>query len=250
MKIIATCMECLKEFGHQSVELIVADYFETAVVNVECNRGHRSAHTLQSQKFEVLLESAANALLEGYTLESASSFSSAYERFLEFCLQVLCNKRGIAESEFEQTFNQVSRQSERQVGAFLFLHLLEFGNTYKINDKIKEFRNKVVHKGYIPTPEEVEGFGKNVYDEVYSLTQLLKKSCSESIRKVIATDLRHKNLSLPSGMPRATSSGAMFFSLSNGEQKNSFNEALGSYKEWRIKLLGAIPRTSISENGL
>jgi len=97
-------MECVKELGHPSYEPIIASYYDESIAIVECNRGHKSALLLQSLKFEVLMESAANALIEGYTLEASTVFYSAYERFFEFCIRVLCNNRGINKAEFENTF--------------------------------------------------------------------------------------------------------------------------------------------------
>src|SRR5271165_787884 len=41
---------------------------------------------MQSQKFEMLLDSGAAALLEGFTLEACASFAAALERFYEFSL--------------------------------------------------------------------------------------------------------------------------------------------------------------------
>ena len=234
-------MECQKELGHLSFEPIIADYYEGAVAQIKCARGHESALMLQSQKFEILLESAANALLEGYTLEASSSLSSALERFFKFSLKVLCKKEGIPQDQLEITFKQVSRQSERQFGAFLFIYLLTFGSSYKINDKIVEFRNKVIHKGYIPTPTEVENFAEKVYSEIYNLTRQLKEYCDEKIMQVIMDDLGEKNRSLPNDMPRATTTGATFFSLSHNEQKSSFKEALASYKEAQSRLFGSVP---------
>lgn len=102
--------------GHPSFEPILANYYEEAVVYIECSRGHKSAVMLQSQKFEILLESAVNALLAGYTIEAASSLSSAYERFLEFSIKVFCKKHSISKDALEETFKQVSKQSERQIG--------------------------------------------------------------------------------------------------------------------------------------
>mgnify|MGYP003383983423 CR=1 FL=1 len=241
MKIFATCMECLKELGSPSFEPIIADYYNEPVAYIECNRGHKSAFMLQSQKFEILLESAANALLEGYTLEAASTLSSAYERFFEFAIYVLCSKQEVNEKELQETFKQVSRQSERQLGAFLYLYLFEFGESYQINKKLVEFRNKVIHKGYIPTPDEVEGFGEKIYCEIYAITQKLKSNCEEDIHKVVMKSLSERNQELPSDMPRATSTGTMFFSLSQAEQKPSFSEALISYREAQTMLLKSVP---------
>lgn len=232
-------MECQKELGHPLFEPIFADYYDEVVAHITCKRGHKSALMLQSQKFEVLLESAANALLEGYTLEAASTLSSAYERFFEFAINVLCSKQKINEEGLKETFKQVSRQSERQLGAFLFLYLLEFGESYQINKKIVEFRNKVIHKGYIPTPIEVEGFGEKVYTEIYLVTQKLKLRCEEDIHNVVMKALADGSQKLPPDMPIATTTGTMFFSLSQAEQKSSFCEALSSYRESKEKLLEA-----------
>lgn len=241
MKIFASCMECQNELGLPSFEPIIADYYEGAVAYIECSRGHKSAVLLQSQKFEILLESAANALLEGYTIEAASSLSAAYERFFEFSINVFCKKNSITSQALEETFKQVSKQSERQIGGFLFLHLITFGSSYALSKKIPELRNKVIHQGYIPTPEEVIAFGELVYQEVYSITQLLKASMNSEMQQVIMDDLQSKNEKIPPETPRATSTGAMFFSLSMAEQKKDFHEALASYKEAKEVIFGSVP---------
>lgn len=241
MKIFASCMECQKELGHPSFEPIIADYYEGAVAHIECARGHKSALMLQSQKFEILLESAANALLEGYTIEAASSLSAAYERFFEFAIKVFCKKQSIEKGALDETFKQVAKQSERQIGGFLFLHLMQFGTHYKINTKISELRNKIIHQGYIPTPEEVIKFGELIYQEIYSITQLFKSNLSNEMQQVVSDDLRAKSEQLPPDTPRATTTGTMFFSLSMAEQKKDFQEALASYKEAKQMLFGAVP---------
>src|SRR5690554_2864108 len=140
MKIFTMCMECRKQFGIPSFEPIVADYYEDATAYIECSNGHKSAVLLQSQKLEVLLESAANALLEGYTIEAASTFSAAYERFFEFAIKVFCEKHEIKEESLKSTFKQVAKQSERQIGAFLFLHLATLKVEYRLNEKIPSIR--------------------------------------------------------------------------------------------------------------
>jgi hypothetical protein len=241
MKIFTMCMECQKQFGIPSFEPIIADYYEGAIAYIECANGHKSALLLQSQKFEVLLESAANALLEGYTIEAASTFSAAYERFFEFAIKVFCESHKIEEAPFNNTFKQVSKQSERQIGAFLFLHLVTLGKEYKLNEKIPPFRNKVIHQGYIPTPQEAIDFGELIYQEIYSITQLLKSSFPEELRKTVFSDIDARNREIPEATPRATSTGAMFFCLSMAEQKPNLQEALAAYKEAREKISGAMP---------
>lgn len=58
-------MECQKELGHPSFETFFLPYYEDRLTEVECSRHHKSVLLLQSQKFEVLLESGANALAGG-----------------------------------------------------------------------------------------------------------------------------------------------------------------------------------------
>ncbi|ELP6741479.1 hypothetical protein WD376_004318 [Vibrio vulnificus] len=241
MKIFTMCMECQKELGHPSFEPIIADYYDEAIAYVECSRGHRSALMLQSHKFEVLLESSANALLEGYTLEAASTLAAAYERFFEFSIKVLCKKLKVDNKEVSATFKNVSRQSERQFGAFLFLHLVVFGYSYKVNEKIATFRNKVVHKGYIPNLEEIRDFGGQIYNEIFNLTQKLKSECSEEIQLVTHDELVLKSQKLPTNLPRATTTGTMFFCLANSEHKPSFLEALESFSKSRVMLQNSMP---------
>ena len=240
MRLLAVCTKC-----RGSLELLFADYFEDGVAEFECSKGHKSVYIVQAQKFEMLLESAANAIIDGYTLEAASSFYSAYERFLEFFIRVICDKRGVKPDSFKKTFKQISRQSERQVGAFLFLYLLEFEKPYKLNDKITEFRNKVIHKGYIPTPKEAEDFGGKVYAEIYALTQLLKKNYSDNISLVMAEDYKRRDSSCQTDVPRVSASGPFFFSFAHTAKVKNFNEAFAKYKEIREQLKLVVPSNVI-----
>lgn len=54
-------------------------------------------------------------------------------------------------------------------------------------------------------------------------------------------DLQSKNEKIPPETLRATSTGAMFFSLSMAEQKKDFHEALASYKEAKEVISGSVP---------
>jgi len=235
------CMECLKELGHPSFEPIVTDYYEEAFAYIECSLGHKSAILLQSHKFEILLESAANALIEGYTLEAAASLSSAYERVFEFAINVFCKKSEVSKVSIKETFKQVSKQSERQIGAFLFLHLLVFGKHYTLNKKIPELRNKIIHQGYIPTPDEVIIFGELIYQEIVAITNLISSELSSELEQVVKETVQVRNEKIPKKMPRATTTGTMFFSLTNTDRKETFQEALSGYTESREKLFGSVP---------
>ncbi len=50
-----------------------------------CPKGHRTFTQLQEQKFEILFDIASLALIDGYTKEAVSSYSSSLERFINNC---------------------------------------------------------------------------------------------------------------------------------------------------------------------
>jgi hypothetical protein len=245
MKLFTTCMECQIELGHPSFEPIITDYYDDSVAYIECSRSHKSAIMLQSQKFEILLESAANALLEGYTIEAASTLSAAYERFLEYVIKVFCKKSDISKEALDKTFNQVAKQSERQLGAFLFLYLIIFRNPYKHNQEITTFRNRIIHQGYIPTPEEVIKFGELIYQEIRSIIKILKADLSDEMNQVTMETLQGRSVKIPNGTRPVTTSCSFYFALTLGGRNESFREALSGYKESKKAIYGSVPYLQI-----
>jgi hypothetical protein len=238
-------MECQKELGRPSFEPFFEPYYEDRLAYVECSRHHKSALLLQSQKFEVLLESGANALTAGFTLEAAASFSSALERFYEFCVKVISVHKNMSQEVYEQMFKEMANQSERQLGAFLALHAVQFGTAYVPNKKIVEFRNSVIHKGRIPNPDEARAFCDKVYDEIFVLSAKLKQNCSSAINEVVTQDLKKRFSLVPKGTPVATTTGTMFFALAHGDMKPTFTEAFDAYLKARDVVAGAIPALKI-----
>jgi hypothetical protein len=234
-------MECQKELGHPSFEPFFLPYYEDRLVEIECSRHHKSVLLLQSQKFEVLLESGVNALAAGFTLEAVASFSSGLERFYEFCIKVICAHRNMSPAVYEQMFKEMANQSERQLGAFLALHAIEFGRAYVTNKKIIEFRNSVIHKGRIPTPDEAIGFCERVYSEILLLTEKLEKNHSSAINEVISQDLSKRAEMVPKGTPIATTTGTFFFSLAHKDKKSTFKEAYDAYLKSKNIVASAVP---------
>lgn len=234
-------MKCQKELGHPSFETFFLPYYEDRLAEVECSKHHKSVLLLQSQKFEVLLESGVNALAAGFTLEAAASFSSGLERFYEFCVKVISIHRNMNSAVYEQMFKEMANQSERQLGAFLALHAIEFGSAYVPNKKIIEFRNSVVRKGRIPTPEEATGFCERVYGEILLLIRKLESEYRPAINKVIGEDLQKRAGGVPEGTPIATTTGTMFFSLAHQEKKPTFAEAYDAYLKAKNMVATAVP---------
>ena len=49
------------------------------LLQIKCSRSHETTAILQEQKFEILFDIGAHAILDGYYREAVSSFTSSLE---------------------------------------------------------------------------------------------------------------------------------------------------------------------------
>jgi hypothetical protein len=180
-------MKCFQELGTPSSEFYQAELQDDGLYWLECPHGHQTVTCLQEQKFEVLFDLGANAILDGYHREAVSSFSACLERFYEFYISVVAIKEGIDEASFLNSWRKVSNHSERQLGAFIFLYLLEEKKTPPLlSENSVKFRNDVVHKGKIPSKDEAISYGEEVLGLVTPLLRDLKAKHSEHVGKSVS----------------------------------------------------------------
>jgi hypothetical protein len=107
-----------------------------------------------ARRHEVLLRSGGKALLAGFANEAMISLAAALERAYEFYIRVVCRQRKIGDEQIGAAWKEIGHLSERQLGAFGFLYLLENGEPLLLNKKITEIRNHIVHQGRIATEIE------------------------------------------------------------------------------------------------
>lgn len=237
MKLIMPCMVCFQELGHPTLEFATLEFRDDGRYEVCCSRGHKSVTILQQQKFEVLFDIGANAIIDGYYREAISSFASSMERFYEFCIKVFCAKRKLENGVFLKTWKEVSNQSERQLGAFLFLWASEFGEVPKLlSKKETEFRNSVIHKGRIPTRDEALKYGNAILNIIRQKIEQLKLSYSEEISTVTFEHIRSCSGPTDGQISGGTMCANTIVSLTSGEishKKQSLEEALLGVTKWR-----------------
>lgn len=135
MGLLLKCIECKSEDQWAESEYMIKDIRDDGQYNVTCPNGHKTIIMASNFKFEFLFESAALALLYGHTFESVASMHAAFERFLEFYIRVSSLKRSIQGGEFNKNWNNAKNKSERQIGALLFLYLLENGKAAPVITK-------------------------------------------------------------------------------------------------------------------
>lgn len=201
-----------------------------------CPKGHRSLTQLQEQKFEILFDIASLALIDGYTKEAVSSYSSSLERFIEYCILVISLKNSVTIEYFSKTWKQMANQSERQLGAFIILCLQE-----KMANRLEEprstFRNKVIHKGYIPSSKEAIDYGQYVLTFIQTTLKELNVTSNEYLQKAMQIHLTKNGEKLPENVRLASASMPTIISLRSVNDEDYGN----------ITLIDAL--TSVKENG-
>jgi len=205
-----------------------------------CPKGHKSVTILQQQKFEVLFDIGAYAIVDGYYREAVSSFTSSLERFYEFFVKAVLFAKGIEENTFAQTWKVVASASERQLGAFVFLYLIEFLKPPILLARRKvEFRNNVIHRGTIPTRQEALDYGQAVLDVVRPILRQVKEKYQTGVKKIVSQHLKECRSGQDAQGPVATMAITTILSLivaTPGHDKRSLVEALAGLRKWGDEL--------------
>lgn len=183
MRLNLYCFEC-KNGTSVNVDVNDEGYYMGA-----CPKGHALRYLCDQPLFEILFEIGVNAILDGYNREAVSSFASSLERFYEYYVSVLTLKNKIDPSQFENAWNSVSAQSERQLGGFIFAYLMETGRAPSLLPNLQvSFRNKVIHKGHIPSQVNAIAFGQAVLNVINPIVKDLKENYAEQIGQLHMTN--------------------------------------------------------------
>lgn len=239
MKLCIPCMKCFLEDGHPPDKLMIVEVRDDGRYDVMCFKGHRSIVALQQQDFEVLFDLGANAILDGYYREAVSSFSAVLERFCEFYIRVICLKDGLDHDQIDTSWNHVSAQSERQVGAFIFLYTVENKNAPTLlTNKERGFRNDVIHKGKIPMREEAVRYGSRILELIRPILKDLKVNYADAVGKTVIRHLQNVYSKLPPEEQKSTLCSSTILSLSraDSEKEETMEEALFRMHDFRQRL--------------
>lgn len=183
MRLMLTCRDCAEDRRGAS---IYAGLTDEGVLRARCAMGHETTTVLQAQRFELLYEMGALALLDGYDREAVATFSTAFERFLEFYIRTIAHARRLSVQVIADAWNLVAVQSERQLGAFIWLRTLEFGAAPKLDQKMTALRNGVVHKGQFPSSDDALRYARYVFEQIVALGSELRARFEDASHTVIA----------------------------------------------------------------
>jgi hypothetical protein len=152
-----------------------------------CPKGHDSVLGLRQPRFKILYESGALALLDGYYREAVASFASSLERFHEYWVRATLLQAGVPAAAIDDTWKLVTKQSERQYGAFLVVYLRERGKTPpSLPNNWVAFRNDVTHSGVFPRRTQTADYAEQVLKLIAPLNHELQKAAPDGIKSIEA----------------------------------------------------------------
>ena len=159
---------------------------DSGIYEFVCPKGHQAKTYLYNIDFEILFDYSINAIVDGYYREAVSSFTSATERYFEFFIKVVLRKSKTEFDEIDNIWKLISKQSERQLGAYITLYAQTFNELPLLLSASKDvpFRNRVIHQGYIPSKQEAISFGNRTLEIIESSLLLLKNKYPEVTNKV------------------------------------------------------------------
>lgn len=236
MKLSVVCAQCMQEDLPNAVPIAVIEFRDDGKYEVTCPKGHKSITLLQQQKFELLFDIGAYAVADGYYREAVSSFTSSLERFYEFFIRTVLNEKQLTDDVIDTAWKPVSNQSERQLGAFIFLYTAEFSRPPNLlSNANTQFRNEVVHKGKIPSRDEAVTYGQAVLDVVRPILAETKTKFPEAVRKTVVQHLMRSRGKADENLAVATAGIPTILSLSmsaDGYSERSLEEAITELRKW------------------
>lgn len=163
MKISTLCPACQSDYSEE------VSPKNDSVYKFSCSCGYSFTANVLYHEFQKLFEIAISALNDDYYRESISSFTASYERFMELFVRCVMKAHQIDDGVLQRNWKSISRQSERQLGAFIFLYGLQFESVPPLlSTKFIELRNNVIHQGYFPDRDECISYGTAVLDFMYA----------------------------------------------------------------------------------
>lgn len=204
MNVPSPCAVCITEDHKQSkrnqkpsIVFFPGHLTDDGYILVECSKGHKSAIIYDERKHDILFQSACYTFLNGFEREAVSGFAASLERLYEFFIRVIARKESIERKVFDKTWKLLSKHSERQFGCFVMFYSMATNETYSIKNKLIEFRNKVIHQGYIPKKKETWDFGENVFNIKKEIMQLLNAKFANFVKEEIKHELELRKNKAP-----------------------------------------------------
>jgi hypothetical protein len=149
-----------------------------------CPSGHITVAGILHHLPDILYQSAVSAYRKECYSESMLSFGASLERTYEIFVKAAWLKTGAVQESIDLQWREMDSQSERQFGAFCSAYLSITGKPWRLDAAQVKLRNKVVHKGYIASGDEVTQYANYVTEKIDNLLALLHGELSSECTEI------------------------------------------------------------------
>ena len=197
MKLYVNCWQCALDHTNPDTSLYPVQVTDSGIIHFPCKRGHEAVVQLYDDRYELLFDSGASALFDGYPREAVASFAASIERFYEYVTKLLARTEGVSQLLVDGVWKDISKRSECQLGAFRFTHLLHFKLAApEMPHNWIKFRNDVTHNGIFPSYEKAVEYGQYCLDHIETIFDSLRDpkyvTTMHELAKELADDRRAK----------------------------------------------------------
>jgi hypothetical protein len=148
-----------------------------SIYNIICPRGHAFPVEILNFHFEKLFETSIYCIVNGYYREAIGAFAASYESFMRLLIDIIVSTRETDKSSSQEAWKKIAKQSERQLGAYIYLYLVEFNSMpLLIPESQTALRNKVIHQGYFPDKEQCLTYGRYILASIRDAKSKLHES--------------------------------------------------------------------------
>lgn len=211
MRLPFTCFKCMLGLSSPS-PIIWVEYQESNLYEYTCPNGHELSSILKQHKLEILFNIGMHAIIDGYYREAVASFASSLERFYEFFIKTKLTHDKTNLSAIDKAWKNVSKQSERQLGAFIFIYTQSFNEAPSLlSQNNTSFRNDVIHKGIIPSKADAMAFGQSILDIINPIAEKMSVDFQDAIFEIASQQMDGlRELSTKGNKPNPSSMNSPF----------------------------------------
>jgi hypothetical protein len=174
VKLVLHCPECGIEAGQFVTDLIPQNHSR---YSISCPHGHAFPVEILNLHFEKLFETSIYSIVNGYYREAVGAFAASHEAFMRLFIEIVVSARETDKSSSQEAWKKIEKQSERQLGAYIYLYLTEFNSMpLLIPEKKIGLRNRVIHQGYFPGKEECLAYGRCILASIRDAKSKLHES--------------------------------------------------------------------------
>ena len=208
MRISAVCAVCVDEQIAKKEQprptILEGALDDSGFARVNCPHGHESITVFDSRRYHILANSAARAYVDGYTNEVIAVIGTAVERAQEFYIKVSSRAKGLPADSIKSAWASISAQSERQLGAFYFMYLLDNESHLPTIRKHVELRNSVVHRGKIASDQECLVYATYSYDRILKIERVLTERFADFAAQEAQDEINQQIALIPAGTSHIT----------------------------------------------